>query len=100
MMSKIKLAKTFKYLFLTLFFILLVPSHIAADEFSDISNKLKDNLSQQETLQKQIDDSVKQERDLAGQIAYMDNHIKLTSLKIEETDTNIEKLGLDITSLT
>lgn len=97
---KIKPAKTLLILTLSLFFIFISPFKISGDEFSDYAKKLQDNIAQQAALQKQIDDSVKQERDLAGQIAYMDNQIKLTTLKIEETETTIERLGLDILSLT
>lgn len=97
---KIKLAKTLVFLFLVVFFITLIPTRVGSDEFSDLSQNLKANLTQQAELQKKLDDASKQERDLAGQIAYMDNQIKLTELKIAETETNIQRLGVDIDNLT
>lgn len=93
-------AKTFLFSFFILFIVTLVPASIGGDEFSDFSQRLKDNLTQQADLQKKLDDAAKQERDLSSQIRFMDNQIKLTELKIAETETNIQRLGVDIDNLT
>lgn len=94
------------FLFLLVF--LLSPlnsSGHSEDEFSgqtltDYSQKLDANLKEQEEFQKKINDAKNKQKTLANQISFIDNQVKLTELKIEETKTNILRLGGDIESLT
>lgn len=91
--------KTLLLVLLPLFILVLTPTLVGSEEYSDYSNQLLENLTQQAELQGKIDAALNQERDLASQIAFMDNQIKLTELKIVETDTTIKKLALDIDNL-
>lgn len=95
-----QITKTILLLFLSLSLLVSHPNAAGSDEFTEYSAQLQENIRQQAELQSKIDSAVKTERDLAGQINYMDNQIKLTELKIIETETTIKKLAIDIESLT
>lgn len=80
--------------FLLLFSFLTVVAH--ADELTD---KLKKNLEEQQRLMQAIQDAQTQERSLKQQLVFMDDQIRLTTLKIDETSTKLEGLNFDIASL-
>lgn len=80
--------------FLVLFFLFTVA--VSADELSD---KLQKNIEEQQRLMQAIQDAQTQERSLKQQMTYMDDQIRLTTLKIDETSTKLERLDSDIASL-
>jgi peptidoglycan hydrolase CwlO-like protein len=92
--------KTLVHLLTCSIFLLLFATFSGSQEFSEYSNQLQENLKQQAELQGKIDSAIKEEKNLANQISYMDNQIKLTELKIVETETNIKSLDIDIGNLT
>lgn len=97
-----------KRLVFFLFFVVFLLSPITSSShfepsgqtISDYSQKLDENLKQQEDLQKKIGDAKNKQKTLANQISFIDNQVKLTELRIEETKTNIQRLGGDIETLT
>lgn len=81
-------------IFLSFFIFFTLSVH--ADELTD---KLKNNLAEQQRLMQAIQDAQTQERSLKQQMVYMDDQIRLTTLKIDETSTKLESLNFDIASL-
>lgn len=77
-------------------FFLLFAFSAYADELSD---RLKKNVDEQSRLMQAIQDAQTQERSLKQQMTYMDDQIRLTTLKIDETATKLESLNFDIASL-
>lgn len=77
-------------------FFFLFAFSIYADELSD---KLKKNIEEQQRLMQAIQDAQQEERSLKQQMSYMDDQIRLTTLKIDETSTKLETLNFDIASL-
>jgi murein DD-endopeptidase MepM/ murein hydrolase activator NlpD len=57
---------------------------------------LNANLKKQEELRNKIANAQAKQESLAGEIAYLDNQIKLTQLEIEETETRLIQLSGDI----
>lgn len=82
-----------------LFLLLIFPSYTHGDTVTDYTNKLQDNLRQQQEVQAKIKNAQNTRTTLSNQITLIDSQIRLTELKIEETQTNIERLGGDISDL-
>ncbi len=91
--------KTLLLILLPLCLLVLSPTWVSSEDYSEYSKQLLENIKQQAELQDKINAAISQERDLAAQISFMDNQIKLTELKIVETDTNIKKLAIDIDNM-
>jgi murein DD-endopeptidase MepM/ murein hydrolase activator NlpD len=86
-------------------FILIVPFKVKSETsilknsgstFSDLQQQLNDNLRKQAELNKKIKDAQNQERNLAAQIAYVNDQIALTELQIDETQNRIAQLAIDV----
>lgn len=75
-------------------FLLFPLTILAADDatFTDLEKEIKE-------LEGKITESQNQQRTLSSQIGYMDNQIRLTTLRISDTEKKITQLGDDIQEL-
>lgn len=64
--------------------------------YSDLVNKLNENIRKQNELRQKILDAQNQANTLANQISYLENQIALTRLEIEETQDRLTQLKTDI----
>lgn len=93
-------------LFLTIFFINSPQTIRAADEITDLSQKMDSKKKEIDTLQKEIDGykeniKIKQQesKSLKNQIAIIDNQVAKVTLDIEMTQKRIEETNLEIQEL-
>ncbi|HEX7456734.1 MAG TPA: peptidoglycan DD-metalloendopeptidase family protein [Candidatus Nanoarchaeia archaeon] len=74
------------------------PSETASS--GGLIDDLNANLRKQEELRKKIADAQAREKSLSSEIVYLDNQINLTQLEIEEAQTRLAQLSVDIDEVT
>src|SRR5579871_2846025 len=70
-----------------------------ADNCDDLCKQLQDKQAEIKTLEDQLTQTKDQEKTLQSQLNLIDGQSKVTSLKIDETNLQIEKLKREITDL-
>ena len=80
-------------LFLTLFPIPYTLNPSFAQSLDDLDKELQEKQKQIDELQGKLVIAQKQEKTLKSQLAIIDGQTKITELKIDETNTQIEKLN-------
>ena len=61
-------------------------SPAVGESTNDLQNRLDDNRKEQERIRKLLDETKQKKVTLTNEIVYQDNQIKLTELKIQETE--------------
>lgn len=93
MLNLKKLAK------IPIFLLLLLAIFTGLAKADELQDKLNKNIEEQQRLIQQIQNSQDQEKTLKQHISFMNDQIRLTTLKIDETSTKLEQLGFDIASI-
>lgn len=94
-------------IFILSFFWFVSPKIVFSDDFhpgagasaDDLKNKLEENRKEQERVRKLLEETRSKKVTLQNEIAYQDTQIHLTTLKIEETESEIEALSQQIDRL-
>ncbi|TSC88990.1 MAG: peptidoglycan DL-endopeptidase [Microgenomates group bacterium Gr01-1014_5] len=77
----------------------VVQDFAVGQSTNDLQNKLDDNRKEQERIRKLLDETKQKKVTLTNEIIYQDNQIKLTELKIQETESEIFALTGQINRL-